>query len=52
MPRPTGGLEQRAGADCEAGRRAGARDIAARRRPDLDVLLVPCLSAFLSKNLY
>jgi hypothetical protein len=36
------------GADAEAGR----RDVAERRRLGLDVLLVPCLTAFLSKILY
>jgi hypothetical protein len=40
------------GADAEAGWRVGARDVAARRRPGLDILLVHCLSAFFSKNLY
>jgi hypothetical protein len=40
------------GADAEAGQRAGARNVAVRLSPGLNVLLVHCLSTFFTKKLY
>jgi hypothetical protein len=40
------------GADAEAGRHEGTRDVAVRRRSGLNVLLVHCLKLKKIKNLY
>jgi hypothetical protein len=40
------------GADAEVGRRAGARDVASRRRPGQTALLVTSLKMIFSKILY